>query len=91
MWSQGGPPHLAEYIEALKRELLAANLSPEVHWVRTYLATDGKEQLGLDMLVDNDTWSPGEKLAREWPWPVADAFYALRHFFMLVPSKRETN
>lgn len=91
MWSQGGPPHLGEYLEALKHELLAANLSPEVHWARTYLATDGKEQLGLDMLVDNHTWPPGEKLAREWPWPVADAYYALRHFFMLVPSKRETN
>jgi hypothetical protein len=91
MWSPGGPPHLSEYLEALKRELLASTLTPEIHWVRTYLATDGKEQLGLDMLVDNNTWPPGEKLAREWPWPVTDAYYALRHFFVLVPSKRETN
>ncbi|MGE0395119.1 MAG: DUF6348 family protein [Kofleriaceae bacterium] len=91
MWSPGGPPHLSEYLDALKRELLASNLSPDIHWVRTYLATDGKEQLGLDMLVDNDGWPPGQKLAREWPWPVADAYYAIRHFFMLIPSKRETN
>lgn len=91
MWSPGGPAHLGEYLDALKRALLASDLSPEIHWVRTYLATDGKEQLGLDMLVDNHSWPPGEKLAREWPWPVSDAYYALRHFFVLIPSKRETN
>ena len=91
MWSPGGPPNLGEYLDALKHVLLASELAPQIHWVRTYLATDGKEQLGLDMLVDNHTWPPGEKLAREWPWPVADAYYALRHFFVLVPSKRETN
>lgn len=91
MWSPGGPRHLSEYTDAVKRELLASEPTREVHWVRTYLATDGKQQLGLDMLVDNRPWPPGEKLAREWPWPVADAYYALRHFFVLVPSKRETN
>lgn len=90
MWSQGGPP-LGPYLEALKRELLAADLSREVHWVRTYLATNGTEMLGIDLLLDNQVWPPGEKLVREWAWPASEAYYALRHFFVLVPSKRETN
>ncbi|MFN0247988.1 MAG: DUF6348 family protein [Kofleriaceae bacterium] len=91
MWSPGGPANLREYLDAVKAALLASGLTHEVHWVRTYLATNGKELLGLDMLVDNHGWQPGEKLLREWPWPEAEAYYALRQFLLLVPSKRETN
>jgi hypothetical protein len=91
MWHPGGPTSLRDYLDALKHALLDANLASEVHWVRTYLATNGKEHLGMDMLVDNHAWAPGETVVREYPWPVADNYYALRHFFMLVPSKRETN
>src|SRR5262249_26056725 len=89
MWNPGGTPNLRAYLDALKAKLLAANLALEPHWVRTYLATDGKQQLGgVDMLVDNDTWPAGEELLRTWPWPAADAYYAFRHFFVLVPSRR---
>lgn len=89
MWSPGGPPTLTDYLHALEAALRTADLPPVPHWVRTYLATNGTEPLGFDMLVDNETWPPGEALVRAWPWPVASSYYALRHFFMLVPRRGE--
>ena len=85
MWSDAAPGRLGDYLDALRDRLLAASLSREPHWVRTFIATDGTEILGLDVLLDNDAFEPGVELARSWAWPKAEGYYALRHFFMLLP------
>ncbi|HEY0254657.1 MAG TPA: DUF6348 family protein [Kofleriaceae bacterium] len=85
LWNSDGEKTIGGYLDALKAKLLAANLAPERHWVRTFIATDGTKEYGLDMLLDNQAWAPGVELARGWPWAKADRAYALRHFFMLLP------
>jgi hypothetical protein len=83
-WSSKTRVDFAGYLGALKARLVAAPLSADLHFFRTFVAVD-KEVLGFDALLDNETWAPGAELVQSWPWPRADDAYALRHFVALVP------
>jgi len=85
-WSDEVDVDFAPFIDEIKRRLLAANLSREVHWFRTFVAVGKDEIFGHDALLDNGPWAPGEELVTGWPWPRAERPYALRHFFVLVPA-----
>lgn len=85
MWSDTAPG-LGDFLDALRARVVAATLSREVHWLRTFVATDGARILGFDLLLDNDPWPPGVALLQGWPWPASDRTYALRHFLVLVPA-----
>lgn len=90
MWSDAAPGRLGDFLDAVKTALLAAELAPGVHWVRTFVAigADGKI-LAFDMLLDNDPWPPGVAIVESWKWPMPTdgKAYALRHFFMLAPVR----
>lgn len=85
-WSSKTAVDFAAYLDAVKTALLAAPLSRELHWFRTFVAigTDGP-LLGRDALLDNETWPPGDELLVGWPWPRGEEAYALRHLVALVP------
>jgi len=65
--------------------LVKGDLSPHVHWIRTFVGSDGHELIGREMMLDNAPWGPGEQVLTAFPWPVADRPYALRHFLALLP------
>ena len=85
-WSDEVDVDFGPFIDEIKRRLLAANLSREVHWFRTFVAVGKDEIFGHDALLDNEPWAPGEELVTGWPWPRAEQPYALRQFFVLVPA-----
>lgn len=87
LWSDSAPRSLGAFLDAIKSALLAAELAPTVHWVRTFVAIGADGQLlAYDMLVDNEPWPPGVAIVESWRWPIGGgAAYAVRHFFMLVP------
>jgi hypothetical protein len=76
----------AAFQQELKRRLLAASLSREVHWYRTFVSVGGNGVDGRDGLLDNEEWAPGVDAVTGWAWPAADTPYALRQFFVMVPD-----
>ena len=76
----------APFRDEIRRRLLAASLSRQVHWYRTFVSVGDNGVDGHDGLLDNDEWAPGVEAVTGWPWPAADKPYALRQFFMMVPD-----
>jgi hypothetical protein len=73
------------YLAALEARIVAARLSPELHWFRTFVSV-GEQIYGYDALLDTAAWQPGEELVTGWPWPRRAAMYSLRHLLVLVPA-----
>jgi hypothetical protein len=90
-WSDAVRVDFGVYVDGVRDALLATKLSPEIHWHRTFVALKDDQVIGLDSLLDNDPWSPGEALARSWPWPQGPVPYALRQFVVLVPTGTSAN
>jgi hypothetical protein len=84
-WSTPPPIDFGAFLDAIKRRLLAASLSPEVHWHRTFVAVGPDGLIGHESLLDNDDWQPGNEAIAAWPWPRASKPYALRQFTVLRP------
>ena len=80
----------APFRDEIKRRLLAASLSREVHWYRTFASVGDNGVDGHDGLLDNQEWAPGVEAVTGWPWPPADKPYALRQFFVMVPDLART-
>jgi hypothetical protein len=85
-WSQTLPVDYAPFLDAVKARLVAAPLSRELHWHRTFVAVGETQLYGFDSLVDNETWPAGAELVESWAWPRGPEAYALRHFIVLVPT-----
>jgi hypothetical protein len=86
-WSTDIDVELGPFIDEIKRRLLAARLTPEVHWYRTFVSVDGNGVFSsADALLDNDPWPPGVEALRSWAWPRGRKLYALRHFLVLIPN-----
>jgi hypothetical protein len=85
-WSEPPPIDFGAFLDEIERRLLAAPLSPEVHWHRTFVAVGPDGLLTNESLLDNDDWKPGMDAIAAWPWPRASQPYALRHFAVLLPS-----
>jgi uncharacterized protein DUF6348 len=85
-WSDDVPVDFGPFLDEIKRRLLAAGLSREVHWYRTFVAVGKDGLFGHDALLDNDPWPPGSDAVTARRWPRAEKPYALRHFFILVPN-----
>lgn len=62
-------------------------LSAELHWGSIFLAIKDGRVTGHQITLDNEPHAAGLEVAQRWPWPQVDAFYTLRHFFMLVPAQ----
>jgi hypothetical protein len=85
MWSSATPVEFAPYLDAIKERILAAQLSRDVHWHRTFVAVGPTEVYpDFDELLDNNDWPAGAELLKSWVWPRGES-YALRHFFVLMP------
>ena len=80
----------APFRDELKLRLLAASLSREVHWYRTFVSVGDNGVDGHDGLLDNQEWAPGVEAVTGWPWPRAEKPYALRQFFVMVPDLART-
>ena len=85
-WSDETPVDFSPFVDEIKARLLAAKLSREVHWYRTFVAVGKDGVIGHDALLDNDPWPPGVEAMTGWPWPRAETPYALRHFLVLIPN-----
>jgi hypothetical protein len=85
LWSSAGPFEISAYLDHVKGLVLNEGLSPETHWIGTFVATDGQQIIGREMLLDNTSWVSGEQLLDDFPWPLAEEQYALRHFMALRP------
>ena len=86
LWSSDTQIDFGPFVDDIKRRLLAASLSREVHWYRTFVSVGPNGVDAYDALLDNDEWAPGVEAVTGWPWPRAEQPYALRHFFVMVPD-----
>jgi hypothetical protein len=84
-WSTPPPIDFGAFLDGIKRRLLGARLSPEVHWHRMFVAVGPDGVTGHESLLDNEDWQPGIEAIAAWPWPRADKPYALRQFTVLLP------
>ena len=87
MWSSDGPSEISSYLDGLRAVVTKAQLAPEIHWLRTFVASDGRKVFGHEVLLDNESWRPGVRLSAKTRWPRASAQYALRQFTMLQPVR----
>jgi hypothetical protein len=85
-WSDDVPVEFGPFLDEIKTRLLAAKLSREPHWYRTFVAVGNDGVIGRDALLDNDEWAPGVEAVAGWPWPRAEKPYALRQFVLLIPN-----
>jgi len=85
-WSSEVAVDFGPFRDEIKARLLAASLSREVHWYRTFVSVGPNGVDGHDALLDNDEWAPGVEAVTTWPWPRAEALYGLRQFFVMVPA-----
>ena len=85
-WSSETPVDFAPFLDDIKKRLLAASLSRDVHWYRTFVSVGPNGVDGYDALLDNDEWAPGVDAVTSWPWPRAETLYGLRQFFVMVPA-----
>jgi hypothetical protein len=85
-FAQEPPVDLRALIEAIRDSL--PPLSRELHWCSVFVAIQNGELSGHQITLDSAPHAAGLEVARAWSWPQDDAFYTLRHFFMLVPAGR---
>ncbi len=57
----------------------------QVHWLRYYYGFLNGKQNGRDVLLDNQSWQPGEFILDRWPWPALTGYYSFRHFLIALP------
>jgi hypothetical protein len=91
LWSDPPAVDFGAFLGEIRRRLLAAPLSREIHWFRTFVAVGPEGVIGHDALLDNETWAPGVDAVTSWSWPAAPMPYALRHLLVLVPAGGETS
>ncbi|WP_136660224.1 DUF6348 family protein [Nitratireductor sp. XY-223] len=77
------PPDL---LDVIKNALLRADLTPEVHWLRTFYCKPGGGDTVVEVLLDNAEWAEGEQAVSQAHWPASDYYYSLRNFLILVPQ-----
>lgn len=85
-WSSEARVAFGPFLDEIKKRLMAAALSREVHWYRTFVSVGPNGVDAHDALLDNDEWAPGVDAVTTWPWPRAEAVYGLRQFFVMVPA-----
>ena len=84
-FSQDPPVELRSFLGAVRDSL--PPLSSEVHWCSIFVAIDHGRMTTHQITLDNAPHAAGVEVAQGWVWPHHDAFYTLRHFFMLVPAE----
>ncbi len=75
---------LAPLLDAL-RDALVLDENPGFHWLRVYCMWNAGECVGLEALLDNEPWAPGEHIVKAHAWPLVDHMYSVRLFLIAVP------
>ncbi len=63
------------------------------HWVRVVLAVMEGEVVGGEVLLNNETWEPAQRMLLEFPWKCSEEYQTLRHFMLAlsrVPESLQT-
>lgn len=80
----GEMPKLPEDLVAQVRAAVAEeNLAGDPHWIRLFAGRVGENEPGIEALLDDEPWKPGEALLRAVPWEVRDSYYSWRLFMVL--------
>lgn len=76
----------ADFVDRLGATL-AADLAPDrIHWFRVFVGACAGEIMGLEVLLDNETWAGGQALAGEWDWVRPSAYTCVRVFAVCLPG-----
>lgn len=92
----GKPPLLGPFLNELKRTLASSPPWPteepgaaKAHGLRVFVAHDGTQLMGYEVLVDSDTWTAGQTLLEERDWRTGDESWGVRWFGLIVPQAKD--
>ncbi|WP_419906097.1 DUF6348 family protein [Hoeflea sp.] len=74
-----------DLLERIRKTLLNGDLAPEAHWLRTFYCNPGSSDAVVEVLLDNESWGPGESSVSQAQWTPSDYYYSLRNFLVLLP------
>ena len=77
----GKAPLLGPLIDELKAALAAA-----VHGLRVFLAYDGSALSVCEVLLDNEGWAEGARIAEARDWRTGEETWGVRWFALVVPA-----
>jgi hypothetical protein len=77
-------PDFAQFFSQLQA-LFESEVSPGPHWLRVFLGVRDGKILGGEVLLDNQTWEPAEKMLFEFSWKSTQGYQSLRHFLLALP------
>lgn len=69
--------------EGIEKQIKASGLAKGLHWVRYYYAHIPGQEPTVEVLLDNQTWTPLQEQGASLPWPESDKFYSARMFFVV--------
>ncbi len=81
------PAEVNRLLIAFLDEIKAAPLPVGTHWVRIYCAQLNGKMVGIEVLLDNDTWGEMEAKFAALPWPEQDGFYSARQFTVIQDAQ----
>ncbi len=89
------PPLLGPFLDELKRALAASPPWPaeessgakKAHGLRVFVAHDGTQLMGYEVLVDSETWEAGQALLTQRDWRTGDESWGVRWFGLVVPAR----
>lgn len=77
-------PDFAAFFSQLQ-VLFESEVLPGPHWVRVFLGVMDGEIAGGEVLLDNRTWEPAQRMLFEFPWRCSQEYQTLRHFMLALP------
>ena len=85
LYAESSELRLGPLLDAVYAALRDVELSRAIHGLRIYVGLIDGKLTTPEVLLDNETWSAGEALARSTKWPVVQGLVSARLFLLLVP------
>jgi hypothetical protein len=76
-------------MEGIEKPIKASGLSGDLHWVRYFYAHIPGEEPTVEVLLDDDDWTPVQEKAKSLPWPESDDYYSARLFFVIQDQPKD--
>ena len=71
------------WLQALQDVLRHESLSGQLHWIRLFYRRGDDGSVAAEALLDNESWTAGDRLLTQLPWPSAEYGYSARCFVAL--------
>jgi hypothetical protein len=82
-FSHDGLAAPSDLLPSLHDALRNESLNPELHWIRLFYRRTDDGSVVAEALLDNQSWTAGDRLLSQLTWPAAEKGYSARCFIAL--------